>query len=81
MMNGFEKIPRIPHVTPNDLRRSLGFWLRDAGVEPHLIGTVLRHADSRMAEKVYATGSKKAIAQLLAVQIAAGKAAKKKGKR
>lgn len=45
----------IAPVSPNDLRRTTGTELRERGVEPHLIGKVLRHVDSRMAERVYAS--------------------------
>lgn len=41
-------------VTPNDLRRTFGSWLRVGGAEISLVGAALRHADSRMAERVYA---------------------------
>jgi integrase len=44
----------LPRVTPRDLRRTFGEVLRARGVDPKLIGLMLRHADSRMAEKVYA---------------------------
>jgi hypothetical protein len=40
-------------VTPNDLRRTYATWLRQHGVEPHLIGVALGHRDSRMTERVY----------------------------
>lgn len=43
----------IPAVSPNDLRRTFGTWLRAEGVEPHLIGAAMGHADSRMVERVY----------------------------
>ena len=43
----------IPGVTSNDLRRTYGQWLRQAGVSPTLIGTTMGHADSRMVERVY----------------------------
>lgn len=43
----------VAKVTPRDLRRSTGRILRAMGVEPHLIGPMLGHADSRMVEKVY----------------------------
>lgn len=43
----------IPPVSPNDLRRTHATWLRQAGVEPHLIGAALGHRDGRMAERVY----------------------------
>ncbi len=43
----------IDPVTPNDLRRTTATWLRQRDVEPHLIGAVLGHRDSRMVERVY----------------------------
>lgn len=43
----------ISHCSPNDLRRTHGTWLRNAGVEPTLIGVALGHTDSRMVERVY----------------------------
>ena len=43
----------IEKVSPNDLRRTFGTWLRQHGVEPHLIGAALGHTDSRMVERVY----------------------------
>lgn len=43
----------IPPCSPNDLRRTTAKWLRNAGVEPHLIAAVLGHRDSRMVERVY----------------------------
>ena len=66
-----EATPKIGRVSPNDLRRSLGMWLRNAGVEPHLIGKQLRHTNSRMAELVYAKGSQGAIGTLIEAQIRA----------
>lgn len=44
----------LPRVTPRDLRRTHGKILAALGVAPHLIGRMLRQADGRMAEKVYA---------------------------
>ena len=44
----------IAPCTPNDLRRTFGSWLRIGGAEISLVGAALRHADSRMAERVYA---------------------------
>jgi integrase len=43
----------IAPVSPNDLRRTCATWLRQAEVEPHLIGAMLGHTDSRMVERVY----------------------------
>lgn len=43
----------LPPVSPNDLRRTFGTWLRLHGVAPHFIGVAMGHADSRMVERVY----------------------------
>ncbi len=40
-------------MEPSPSRRTCATWLRQAGVEPHLIALVLVHVDSRMVEKVY----------------------------
>ena len=44
---------KVPTVTPNDLRRTCATWLRQLGVEPHLIASMLGHTDSRMVERIY----------------------------
>jgi integrase len=44
----------LPRVTLRDLRRTFGETLRSAGAPAGLIGEMLRHADGRMAERVYA---------------------------
>ncbi len=44
---------KIARCSPNDLRRTHSKWLRNAGVEPHLIASVLGHTTSDMVEKVY----------------------------
>jgi len=43
----------IAPVTSNDLRRTHGSWLAQAGVSDEHIGKVLRHSDGRMARRVY----------------------------
>lgn len=43
----------IAPVTPNDLRRTFGVWLRKSGLTPDLIGLAMGHTTSRMAELVY----------------------------
>jgi len=43
----------LESLTPNDLRRTFGTWLRARGVEPSLIGMAMGHRDSRMVERVY----------------------------
>ena len=44
----------VDRITPRDCRRTIGSWLRELGVAPHLIAQWLGHADARMAESVYA---------------------------
>ena len=57
-------------VSPNDLRRTFGTWLRNAGVEPSLIGAAMGHVDSRMVEQVYGRLTPEALAKLLAARVA-----------
>jgi integrase len=56
---------KVPKVTPRDLRRTCGSILRQKGVEPHLIGKMLGHADSRMVERVYGQLPADALGQLI----------------
>lgn len=56
----------IAKCSPNDFRRTLGHWLRAAGVPPHLIAQVLGHSTSAMAERVYARPSPAVLGELLA---------------
>jgi hypothetical protein len=44
---------KIQQASPNDLQRTYAPWLRQAQVEPDLIGAALGHTDSRMVERVY----------------------------
>lgn len=46
----------IDPCTANDFRRTAATWLRNAGVEPQLIGVFLGHTTSRMVELVYGRG-------------------------
>jgi integrase len=55
----------VPYATPRDLRRSHAKALRAAGVEPHLIGKMLGHRDSRMVERVYGQLAPEALARLM----------------
>lgn len=61
----------IPHLSPNDLRRTHGKWLRLSGVTPGVIGTTLGHADGRMAERVYAKASASELAGVQRAELAA----------
>jgi integrase len=62
---------KVPRVTPRDLRRTHGSILRQAGVEPHLIGKMLGHADSRMVEKVYGQLPADALGKLMGARVGA----------
>jgi integrase len=59
----------FPPVTPNDLRRTYATWLRQHGVEPHLIGVALGHRDSRMAERVYGRMPVESLGRALAERV------------
>lgn len=43
----------IERCSPNDLRRTIATWLRNAGVHPQLIAPFLGHTTSAMVETVY----------------------------
>jgi integrase len=45
---------KIPHVSPNDLRRTNATWLVLRGVRRDLAGQLLGHADDTMVRKIYA---------------------------
>jgi len=60
---------KVPRVTPRDLRRTHGSILRQLGVEPHLIGKMLGHADSRMVEKVYGQLPADALGKLMGERV------------
>ncbi len=55
----------IPSVTPNDLRRTFGTWLRQMGVEPNHIAVAMGHADGRMVERTYGRLTTEALGKLL----------------
>lgn len=61
----------LPKITPRDLRRTHGSILRQRGVEPHLIGKMLGHADSRMVERVYGQLPADALGSLISDRLAA----------
>ncbi len=61
----------VPHVTPNDLRRSFGKWHRARGFVPSLIAVLLRHADDKLAQTTYATVEGPELGRL--VELAAGR--------
>lgn len=48
-----EPPPPIPHVSPNDLRRTFGSWLIQRGVPPMTIAILMGHQSTRMVEQVY----------------------------
>lgn len=45
--------PRIPYVSPNDLRRTFASWLVQQGVPALRVATLMGHSSTRMVETVY----------------------------
>jgi hypothetical protein len=46
-------MPSFFSMTPNDLRRTFGSWLKQAGVDSFTVASMMRHSSSVMVEKVY----------------------------
>jgi hypothetical protein len=63
----------LPRITPRDLRRTHGQILADQGVPPYLIGEMLRHADSRQAERTYGQRKREAVARQVVQAMAQGR--------
>lgn len=59
----------VPRVTPRDLRRTHAMILAELGVDPHLIGKMMRHADARMAERSYAHVKRETVGRQVAEAI------------
>jgi integrase len=59
----------IPRVSPNDLRRSYAKWLRNAGIEPALVGPAMGHRDGRMVERVYGQMTDAELASVMALRL------------
>lgn len=59
----------IPPLSPNDLRRTHGKWLRLVGVAPATIAPSMGHADARMVERVYGKSSPMELAGVQRAQI------------
>src|SRR2546425_5097005 len=72
----------FPRVSSHDLRRTFGTWLRADGVPVSVDAAMLGHADSRMAERVYAKLPPDLLRDLLTelCQPAAGQTGPKAGK-
>lgn len=62
----------VPKVTSNDLRRTMLSWHYAAGVPPHLLAELARHASTAMVQKVYvqrtAENRAKALSRYVAVE-------------
>jgi integrase len=59
----------VQKVTSNDLRRTHGTWLVEAGVSETLVSRVLRHRDERMARVVYGQPRPEKLGLAIAAQI------------
>ncbi len=56
----------IARVTPNDLRRTLASWLKQAGVDSFAVAQILGHTTSRMVEFVYGRIDQRTLATAMA---------------
>ena len=43
----------IEHVSPNDLRRTFGSWLKNCGLDSAVLARLMGHSSTRMVDKVY----------------------------
>lgn len=59
----------IERCSPNDLRRSYAKWLRNAGIEPALVGPAMGHADGRMVERIYGKMTDGELANVMAMRL------------
>jgi integrase len=59
----------IPHVTPNDLRRTYATELHAAGARLATLAPTMGHADTRMLERVYAVLPPALLAERLQVEL------------
>ena len=48
-----KKLPAMPRVSPNDLRRTFASWLKQRGIDSFTVGKLLGHSSSKMVELVY----------------------------
>jgi hypothetical protein len=62
---------KIPHCSPNDLRRTCSTWLRQRGAPLELISLVMGHVDTRMFERVYGRLPTSDLAKRLAASLGA----------
>jgi integrase len=56
---------KLPHLSPNDLRRTCATWLVEAGVPNSVVARYLGHADTRMVDRVYGRASPQALGRLM----------------
>ncbi len=56
----------IARVTPNDLRRTLASWLKQAGVDSFAVAQIPGHTTSRMVELVYGRIDQRTLATAMA---------------
>lgn len=59
----------LPHLSPNDLRRTCSTWLRAAGARLENIAPLMGHADTRMLERVYDGTTPEQLGTLLSLDL------------
>lgn len=60
---------KIPHVSAHDIRRSCGQWLIDLGVPLEIVSRVLRHADTKSTESIYARARDEDVADRILARV------------
>jgi len=59
----------LPHLTPNDLRRTYGTWLRASGARLENIAPTMGHVDTRMLQRIYDGTTADQLGALLAADL------------
>jgi integrase len=63
--------PKMAHVSTNDLRRTFGSWLKQAGVDSTHIAQMMGHSSTTMVDRVYGKTSDDSLARAIAKMPAA----------
>jgi integrase len=50
---GMQECQGLPHVSPNDLRRTYCHWMRQEGMPRELVASAMGHGSTAMVDKVY----------------------------
>lgn len=62
---------KLPHVSPNDLRRTCATRLIEAGCEPYFVSRITGHSDLKMLKKVYDRSTVESVGERMERQLQA----------